>query len=51
MSKKVIFSPIFKISAELNNQAKMFYNKTVQEPIDLLTNMKERTINYGANTV
>ena len=35
----------------MNSQAKLIYNKTVKEPIDLLNNLKERTVNYGTNTV
>lgn len=35
----------------MNSQAKLIYNKTVQEPIDMLNSIKERTLTLGANTV
>ena len=46
-----IVKPTDQLTSALNSQAKLLYSKTVQEPIDLLTNIKERTITYGSNTV
>jgi len=50
-SYPAIVKPTDQISAELNSQAKLIYNKTVQEPIDIINNFKDRTINLGTNTV
>jgi hypothetical protein len=46
-----LVKPTDQLTSTLNSQAKLIYNKTVKEPIDLLNNLKDRTVNMSANTV
>lgn len=50
-SYPTIVKPTDQISATINSQARLIYNKTVQEPIDLLNTFKDCAINIGAESV
>ena len=50
-SYPIIAKPTDQLTADVNSQAKEVYDKTLKAPIETLTNMKEKTVAYGTDTV